>query len=328
MPFRELAQPLRGIIPPLVTPLTSAAELDEPALRRLVSHVLDGGVHGVFLLGTCGEGPSLSLSLRSQLIRQVCQQVDGCVPVLVNISDTALGSVVDLAAEATDAGADALVMTPPYYYPINQQELTKFILQVVEQVELPLVLYNMPGLTRVSFELATLERLLEEEHIVALKDSSGDLEYFEQVQKLIAKRPDWNLLMGPEELLVCSLELGGDGGVAGGANICPQLFVKLYDAAVAGDAEQLQSLQEQVTRLGKIYQLERGVVDAGSVIRALKSALSVLGICDDHVATPLAGPTSETKHQIAEVLEQLDDTSLFTPCVKPAHPLPHGPPRP
>src|SRR3990172_9414524 len=120
MTAHKLPQPLRGIVVPLVTPLAARDQLDLPGLARLVEHVIGGGVHGVFLLGTCGEGPSLSHSLRRELVDHVCRQVQGRVPVLVGIADTSYGESVALAKHATQAGADALVFAPPYYYPVEQ----------------------------------------------------------------------------------------------------------------------------------------------------------------------------------------------------------------
>jgi dihydrodipicolinate synthase/N-acetylneuraminate lyase len=310
MAFRELAQPLKGIIPPLATPLSAPDELDEAAVEQLVEHVVAGGVHGLFLLGTCGEGPSLSYRLRRQLVERVCRQVDSRIPVLVSITDTSLAETLAAAQHATDAGADTLVLAPPYYYPIEQSDLVAYVLRVVGEVPLPLVLYNMPSLTKLAFDAESVRRLMQEEAIVGLKDSSGDLKYFQSIRQLSSTRPDWTLLMGPEHLLSRSLELGGDGGVSGGANVCPQMFVQIYEAAFANCdtaiAEQkgvFSHLVDQADRLGRIYRI--GPPTASSVIKGLKSALSVLGICENVVAEPLKPHTPQERDQVAEILRSL-----------------------
>ena len=119
---------LSGIIPPLVTPLTARDELDHNGLARLLDHVMDGGVSGVFILGTTGEAPSLSYRLRRELISTVARHVNGRIPVLVGVTDTAFVESVDLAKHACDAGADAVVLTTPYYFPAGQTELTSYCL--------------------------------------------------------------------------------------------------------------------------------------------------------------------------------------------------------
>jgi len=303
MAFRELAQPLRGIIPPMVTPLAAPDQLDVQGVERLVEHLVAGGVHGLFLLGTCGEGTSLGYELRRALVDRVCRQVDGRIPILVSITDTSYAESVALAGHAANAGADAVVIAPPYYLPIEQAELLEHVLRLAADVPLPVVLYNMPSLTKVAFEPPTLRRLMEEESIVGLKDSSGDLDYFQKVRELTRARPDWFLLVGPEHLLARAIALGGDGGVSGGANVDPQLFVRIYEAAVAQQTDELGRLVEQSNRLGQIY--GTGAISASSVIKGLKAALSSLGICSDTVAPPLACLNSTERQRIEGVLRGL-----------------------
>jgi 4-hydroxy-tetrahydrodipicolinate synthase len=303
MATHSIPQPLKGIVVPLVTPLAARDQLDLPGLERLIEHVISGGVHGLFLLGTCGEGPSLSHPLRREFIGQVCRQVQGRVPVLVGIADTSYSESVELAKHAAEIGADALVVAPPYYYPVEQFELTSYIEWLVREISLPLMLYNMPSLTNVVFEPATVGRLMDQPGIIGFKDSSGDLAYFQTIRELTRRRPDWTLLVGPEHLLARSIELGGDGGVSGGANIWPQLFVAIFEAATAQDKARVGSLVEKADALGQIYQI--GGLSASSVVRGLKAALSVLGICSDRVAEPLEGVSPSDRQTIEQVLHTL-----------------------
>ena len=140
---------LRGIVPPLVTPLSARDQLDVGGLEKLVHHVLDGGVSGVFILGTTGEAPSLSYRLRRQLIEETVRIVDAQVPVLVGITDTAFIESVAIARHAADCGASATVLTTPYYFPAGQTELTAYVQNIAPLIPLPLMLYNMPGMTKV-----------------------------------------------------------------------------------------------------------------------------------------------------------------------------------
>ncbi len=294
---------LRGIVPPLVTPLISQDELDQAGLQRLVAHVLAGGVHGLFILGTTGEAPSLSYRLRRELIAQVCRLVDGRVPVLVGITDTAFTESVTLAKVAADAGAAAVVLATPYYFPAGQTELLGYIEHLVAQLPLPLVLYNMPSLTKVWFELETLEKLAPIERIIGIKDSSGDLGYFARLIELKTLRPDWSVMIGPEALLGEAMRCGGDGGVSGGANLVPKLFVDLYEASASGNQDAVTALQHKVMALQQIYEIGKY---ASRHIKATKCGLSLLEICDDFMAEPFHRFRQPQREQVAAILQQLD----------------------
>jgi 2-dehydro-3-deoxy-D-pentonate aldolase len=312
MAFQELDQPIRGIIPPVVTPLAGPGELDVAGLERLIDYLVAGGVHGLFLLGSCGEGPSLSHRVRRQMIDRTCQLVDGRIPVLVGITDPCFDESLLLASHAADAGADAVVLSAPYYYPIDQRDLLSYSQRLVREVPLPVTLYNIPSLTRTSFELATIERLMDEPTVVGLKDSSGDMNYFERAGALARRRDDWSLLIGQEHLLAPALERGADGGVCGGANVCPQLFVQIYEATLATTdtviAEQgdvLPHLVDQADRLARLYQLGSNSITASSVIKGLKAALSELAICSDEVAQPLQQLAPTERQQVDAILREL-----------------------
>lgn len=295
--------PLRGIVPPLVTPLVAQDELDQAGLQRLVKHVLAGGVHGLFILGTTGEAPSLSYRLRRELIEQVCRLVDGRVPVLVGITDTAFTESVALAKVAAEAGAAAVVLATPYYFPAGQTELIGYVEHIAAELPLPLVLYNMPSLTKVWFEIETLKQLAPIERIIGIKDSSGDLAYFARLMELKALRPDWSVMIGPEALLGDAMRCGGDGGVSGGANIAPRLFVDLYEALAGGDQDASSALQQQVLTLQQIYEIGKY---ASRHIKATKCGLSLLGICDDFMAEPFHRFRQPQREQVAAILRQMN----------------------
>jgi dihydrodipicolinate synthase/N-acetylneuraminate lyase len=256
----DLVLPLRGIIAPMVTPLREQDSLDVAGLERLVEHILGGGVHGVFLLGTTGEASSLSYRLRRELVTRACHLVNGRVPVLVGITDAAFVESVRMAEVAAEAGAAAAVLAPPYYYRASQAELLEYLKHLVSQMPLPLFLYNMPSHTKLSFELQTVRQAAELPGVVGLKDSSADMIYFHRLITLFHDRPDFTLMVGPEELLGEVVLLGGHGGVNGGANLCPQLYVQLYEAARRHDLDQLTALHHKVMQISTgIYNVGRGV---------------------------------------------------------------------
>lgn len=292
----------QGIIPPLVTPLRERDALDDEGLQRLVEHLIGGGVRGLFILGTTGEAPSLSYRLRRELITHVCQLAHGRVPVLVGVTDTSFVESVELARHAADSGAAAVVLSTPYYFPAGQTELLGYVRNLVEQLPLPLVLYNMPSLTKVWFEIDTLRQLASLQRIVGIKDSSGDLAYFERLMGLRELRPDWSIMIGPEALLPEAMRLGGDGGVAGGANIFPRLFVECYEACVAQDEACLAGIRRSIDELQRIYEIGKY---ASRHIKATKCALSLLGICDDFMAEPFHRFHAPQRQRVREIIEPL-----------------------
>lgn len=293
---------ISGIVPPLVTPLAARDELDRPGLERLLNHVIDGGVSGVFILGTTGEAPSLSYRLRREMISETTKIVKSRIPVLVGVTDTAFVETVDLAEHAANAGADAAVLTTPYYFPAGQTELTAYVRNIAPQIPLPLMLYNMPGLTKVWFDIETLELLTDIESIVGVKDSSGDLDYFKRLCGLKAKRPDWSILIGPESKLAEAMEAGGDGGVNGAANFLPTLFVKWFDAISAGDQATATRYRQQVQALQKIYDVGKY---ASRHIKATKSALSILNICNDLPADPFHAFLAPERAKVEAILREV-----------------------
>lgn len=294
--------PLCGIVPPLVTPLCDRDALDIAGLERLVEHVLSGGVHGLFILGTTGEAPSLSYRLRRELIERVCRLVAGRVPVLVGITDTSLVESIAMARYAAEAEAAAVVAAPPFYFPAGQPELVHYVEHLTAELPLPLFLYNMPMMTKVSFATQTVRQLLDNSRIAGVKDSSGDLGYFEQLLAITRERPDWGVLMGPEHMLADAVQRGAHGGVNGGANLHPRLFVDLYEAACRGDSSRIAALRAEVFRLGRIYQVGR---HASAIIKGLKCALSLRGICDDHVAEPFHHFENPEREKIRQLLEEM-----------------------
>lgn len=296
-------QKLQGIVPPMVTPLKDGDTLDGEGLENLLEHMISGGVHGVFLLGSTGEAPSLSYRLRRDVIEYSCRWIRGRVPVLVGISDTALEESLHLAGVAADAGADAVVVAPPFYFPIHGQELIRYYHELAKTLPLPMILYHMPDLTKVKFDLDVVRFAVETPEILALKDSSGDLDFFWRACHIAKSREDFSVLVGPEHLLAPAMLLGGNGGVNGGANIFPELFVQMYDAVLTNDSVQRDALQAKIDQLGKIYQVARGGM---GVCRGIKYALQSLGICREILAEPFGTLLEEEeKREMENILEMV-----------------------
>jgi dihydrodipicolinate synthase/N-acetylneuraminate lyase len=298
-----VAKLLYGIVPPVITPLHGPENLDAAALQRVIARVLDAGVQGIFLLGSTGEFASLTMDARRAVIDEGCLHTDARVPVVVNVSHTCLAESRELAGHAARAGASALAVCPPYYFPLNQLELLHYIRRFSESVSLPVFLYNIPQYARTEFEAETVCALAELPNVAGVKNSNGSVAYVQTVRRGTAHRPDFSILIGTEEDLLPAMDAGADGGVCGGANLFPDLFVKLYRAiseARRPDAERLQSL---ITRIAKdLYTV--GPLNS-AYLRGLKGALALLGVAGDSMADPLEAFDDKQKYELADRLRRL-----------------------
>jgi 4-hydroxy-tetrahydrodipicolinate synthase len=277
--------PFRGIIPPMITPLRPDFSLDIARTERLIEHLIDGGVHGIFILGTTGEFAGLSSAVKSDLIQITCQQVKGRVPILVGVTDCSFTESVDLAAIAHKYGAEAVVVAPPFYMNIGQAELIHYYQKLAEVVELPLFLYDMPSHVKISIEVETAVKLSKHPNIIGIKDSSGKIENFQALCEAFKQQPEFKIFVGPEEFLAETLKIGGDGGVTGGANLFPKLYVALYEAFEKKEYDAVKKFQETILFLcSNLYQ--NGTYQS-SYLKGLKAAMSFEGLCEDNFAPPI-----------------------------------------
>lgn len=287
---------IRGIVPPMATPLAGPDELDIAGLERLIEHILEGGVHGLFVLGTTGEGPALSYRLRRELVQRVCRQVGGRVPVLVGITDSAYPEMVQMAECAAASGATAVVMAPPFYFQLSDEDVFRLVDSLASTSTLPVYLYNQPQLTKVSFSPEIVERAAELPNIAGLKDSSGDIVYLKEVIGRVRARSGFTVLVGPEHLLEEALHCGAHGGVPGGANIFPDLPVRLYQACLEGNDVVAEEIQKRIVAIGSPIWTNS---EAGpGYLRRLKCALNLLGLCSAQPAWPYVESNPEEREQI------------------------------
>ena len=287
----------------MVTPLLENKELDLVGLKNLLEHLINGGVHGIFILGTTGEGPSLSYAVRKQLVSETCRIVNKKVPVLVGITDTSFDGTLEIANHAKKVGADALVVAPPYYFPIAQEEMGDYLESLVPMLPLPFMLYNMPSCTKLHLSIDVVRRA-KELGAIGIKDSSGDLSYLYVLIEEFRSDPTFSIIAGTELFLPETIMYGGHGSVAGGANFFPRLFVDLYEAAMAQNLEKVKLLRDKVI---KVHQTIYEVGEYPSRhIKGTKAALMAMGICQDHNAEPLDRFTEEQRNRINKYIAQFN----------------------
>ena len=296
----KLPRPLRGVITAMVTPLDQDLNLDQEGLERLVEHLIAGGVHGIFLLGTTGEAPNLPYDVRFAVIEQTCKLARNRVPVIVGITDTSHKDAIRMAAKSYESGALAVVAAPPYYFQVSQADLLNYFKRLALESPLPLFLYNAPLNTQHWIEVETVIQLAAESNVAGLKDSGLSMGYFHAVREGVRDRPDFSLLVGPDNLLAEAVLLGAHGGMAGGSNVWPRLFVALYEAAASGDMSRVVALQQHA------MQFDIAVYRSANPLRGLKCALSVLGICSTDMTPPLQSYSQKERDQVEKYLQTVD----------------------
>ncbi len=299
----NLPRPLRGIITPMLTPLVDPDNLDAGALGRLIEHLLLGGVSGLFILGSTGEAPGLSYRLRKEVIDRACSIVNGRRPVLVGITDTSSVESLGMAEYSARAGVSALVLSPPYYYSLSQGAFLGYLERFVPKLPLPLYLYNMPTYTKLAIAPETVRAAADIPNLYGLKDSSGERGYFRAVQQAVSGKPEFALLVGVEEVLAELVGFGAHGGVCGGSNLEPELYVRICDAAARGDRSAVEVLQK------RILQISAGIYRVGepgsSYLRGLKCAASLLGLCTTVMAEPYVPLSPAEQEQIRQNLTKI-----------------------
>ncbi|MBB5436259.1 dihydrodipicolinate synthase family protein [Nocardiopsis composta] len=297
------SESLRGVIPPLATPLGGDGQVDRPSLERLVAFQLDAGVHGVFIGGSTGEIALLDSVQAAAAARTAVGAVAGAVPVLVGAIDTGTRRVVEHARRAAEAGADAVVVTAPFYVDPHPDEVVAHFRTVRSAVDLPVVAYDIPSAIGTRLTPDIVAELAAEGTIAGLKDSSGDLTAFREV---LRRLPGFPVLTGSELMADTALSLGASGLVPGLGNVDPHGYTRLFAAAAAGRWADAAAEQERLAGLFRIV----GVADRGRIgftagaLGAFKEALRLRGVIA-HAATnpPLLPLNAEEVRSIAGILD-------------------------
>ena len=266
---------LSGVVPPMISPLTPAHQVDDAAVRRVVDYVLAGGCTGLFVLGGVGEGAWLDSEQRARIVRTTVEAAAGRAPVLVGCMLPGTAPAREAALRAVDAGADALVIGSPYYFAPDAASQLRHVEAILAATSLPLLLYNIPSCTHTPLATEAIEALATERRILGIKDSWGELAYFQSLLTLKLKRADFYVLQGHEHAAMPSLLLGANGLVPGLANIAPRLMVDLVRAAHAGDLRTAQALHEKVLQLTLVYSQGLGLTGIYAAAERMGLASSV-----------------------------------------------------
>jgi len=291
----EKSAKLEGIVVPIMTPLMEDEKVDEPALRKIVRHLLDGGVHGIFVNSTTGAGVCLADNEKNRSLQIVVDEVGGAVPVYAGVSDTGTKRALANIDETLKIGPDILVAHPPFYFPPNsQQEIYDYFAELAKASELPLMLYNIPFTTQAPMSLDVVKRLLDIENIVGIKDSSVDYVFLLNLIELKRIRPDFRIFIGKSHMWTAGILSGADGGLDGISNVIPHRCVKLYDAIRANSPE-VYDMQREINEIWRIYECQ-------SFLGGLAATMSLLGFCKAKTPQPILPATEKEIKKIEKIL--------------------------
>lgn len=289
---------IKGIIPPILTPMNADESINEEELRRQVNREIDAGVHGVFPVGTNGEAYALSFAEKERVLEIVVEETRGRVPVYAGSGCVTTRETVRLSRRAEALGADALSVITPYFAAASQDELYAHFMEVASAVDLPIVLYNIPARTGNALAPATVARLAKDApNIVGAKDSSGNFDNMKQYVELTAGLDkEFSVLSGNDSLILPILLFGGRGGVAGCANVFPHTMVEIYEAWAAGDLERAKRVQDSI----RIF---RSCFKYGNPNTIIKIAAGLLGNPVGDCRRPFCRLSDEGMEQLKKTLE-------------------------
>jgi len=295
---------LAGVLPALISPLHADGTVDEAGVERLVEHVIGGGVTGLLALGSTGETASLDEKARRTLLSSVVAAAAGRVPVICGVAQSHLAAARVEVEAAARLGAAAALVAPPFYYLMDQATVLAFYRELARGSPLPILLYNIPQLTKVVAEPATVAALAAEGTIAGIKDSSRDFEYFEGVCIATRGLPHFRVFTGSDNMLLPSLVMGASGTICGTANVAPQWVVRVFDAFTRRDLVEARAGQDAVHQL--VAALRAGIFPA-----AYKAACHLQGICESWCAPPVQPLDSRSE---ATLRDRLEAWSLLTPA--------------
>ncbi len=288
---------VKGIIPPRITTFDEEEKVDCKALKKMTNYLIKAGVHGVFPLGSTGEGYGLEFEEKRKVIETVLEATNKRIPVYAGTGAITTKESIKLTEMATKLGVDALSVVTPYFITPSQEELYEHYEAIAVSTDLPIILYNNPDRTGVSLSVDLIIRLSQIDNIVGIKDSSGDMS---QAAEIIRRtKGNFAILAGRDTLIYGFLAYGAHGSVAATANIVPELVVSIYELYQKG--EYLASLEAQF----KLAPL-RNAFSLGSFPVIMKEALKLRGIDMGITLKPIRPLTAEAREKLRKILEEIE----------------------
>ena len=288
---------LRGVFPATVTPCDSDGAFDPAAMRKIIRHQLDAGVHGFYICGGTGEGLLLTTAEHRAVAETVVDEVAGKVPVISHVGAFQTADTMERARDALAVGVDAIAALPPaYFYKPDDDGMVPYYTELAAAAApLPVLIYNIPGRTGVTMTPDLYAKLLEIDNVVGMKDSSGNVF---GIGQFVAQRPEAVLFSGDDTQLLAALLAGAGGGIGLTYNMVPQLFVKLWDAVQADDLPTAAATQNRINEFVV-------VICSVEVIAAAKQTLAWMGLECGLPRSPIRPLREDEQRQLRGALEAI-----------------------
>ena len=297
---------IKGIIPPIVTPLNEREEIDEKAFRKLLNHCYEVGIHGIFVAGTNGEAMALTQKERNRAIQITIDEVGSKMPVMAGVMDSSTKRVIENIKALEQMGGEMAVVTPAFYWKTpSDSEIIRHFEEVANSTKLPIFAYNIPPFTASNISNKAIFEIAKIDNVIGYKDSAANMIQFQQCLYHF-KGTDFKLFMGNVDLVGISLLMGADGFVPTLAPVFYELYLKIYEAAKSGDMERTLKINETFVKSCKLGTM------AKSSVAANKYAISLLGFIDKRVAKPMEEVTLEEQTKIKAFVEEiLEETKQY-----------------
>ena len=296
-----------GVVPPVVTPLNADYSIDFPSFTRTLENLLEGGVHGLFVLGSTSEVVFHEAEARKAIVEHAVKVNNGRVPVFVGVIDPTTDRVINHSKIAKAAGADAIVVTAPFYARTSQPEIADHFRYIKDAIDIPIIAYDIPVCVHIKLERKTTVTLAKEGVIAGLKDSSGDDGNLRYVLQDMAGDPNFFGMTGSEIMVDTALAMGAHGVVPGIANVDPHGYVRMWNLMQAGKSAEARVEQERLLKLFEIVWISLGRTSAGSAgVGAFKTAMRSLGIIDtNRMARPQRDLNDEETAKVDAILRDV-----------------------
>lgn len=289
----DIAQRIRGSMPALITPMKDG-KLDEAAFRKFVSWQVAEGSHGLVPMGTTGESATLSHEEHRRVVAICVEEAKGRVPVIAGAGSNSTAEAISLSRFAKEIGADVVLSVAPYYNKPTQEGIYRHFATIAEAVDIPILLYNIPGRSVVEIAVETIARLSKIANIVGVKDATNNLA--RPSRERLACGTDWRLISGEDATALGYMAHGGHGCISVTANVAPKLCAEFQNACMAGDFAKARTLQDRLIPLHDAMFCESSPAPA-------KYAASLLGKCSDEVRLPIVAATSPARERIRAAME-------------------------
>lgn len=287
---------LNGIFVPHITPFRRNGDLDEEALRKCVRFWLEGGVSGLVPCGSNGEAPYLSREERMKVIETVVDEVNGKVAVIAGTGSMSTRETILFTKDAKDLGVDVALVVTPFYFKLSNKEIREHYKTLLEAVDLPIVLYNVPKFTAFSLDPAVIAQLTAEyENVIGVKDSSGSIGAITETIRLVGDKI--SVLAGTADVTLPTLMLGGTGAVIAVANVFPKMCSDLYEAFRKGNYEEAGKLQRQIAHLNEV------LVKKYNQLSVIKEAMRMQGLPAGYPRMPALPLGEQERKEIENLLK-------------------------